>query len=108
MGLPGVKSNNFPGLPRYAVYMPSCLEAAFPIGGLVSWIVSTSRSPVPASMHLLALQLKPSWPVQVESAGASALHILPFGLNPGDARDRSLIGRGVLITPPFVGRLVGQ
>ncbi len=44
--------------------------------------------------------------VQFVSAGASALHALLFGLNPGDAtgeaRDRRLLGRGVLITPPFV------
>ncbi len=45
------------------------------------------------------------WPVRFESTGASALHILLFGFNPGDARDRSLIGRGVLIAPPFVGPL---
>ncbi len=36
------------------------------------------------------------------SAGAAALHTTPFGFNPGDARDRSLIG-GVLTTPQFVG-----
>ncbi len=28
--------------------------------GDVSWVVSTPRSPIPASLHLLALQLKPS------------------------------------------------
>ncbi len=33
----------------------------------------------------------------------SALHILPFGLNKGDARNRSLIGRGVVPTPTFIG-----
>ncbi len=41
---------------------------------------------------------------QFESAGASALHtssLLIF--NPGDAMDRSLIGRGVLTTPSFAG-----
>ncbi len=38
-----------------------------------------------------------------EIAGASALHTLPFGFNPGDARDMSLIGRGMVTTPPFVG-----
>ncbi len=42
-------------------------------------------------------------PVRFESAGAFALHTLPFGFNPGDARDKSLIRRVVLITPPFVG-----
>ncbi len=43
------------------------LWAAFPQGGLsqhhfcdVSWVVSTPRSPVPVSLHLLALQLKSS------------------------------------------------
>ncbi len=41
--------------------------------------------------------------VRLENAGASTLHILPFGFNPGDARDRSLIGRGVVTTPLFVG-----
>ncbi len=28
--------------------------------GVVPWVVSTPRSPVPASLHLVALQLKPS------------------------------------------------
>ncbi len=49
----------------------------------------------------MALQLKLS--LSGLSAGASAPHTLPFGFNPGDARDMSLIGRGVLILPPFVG-----
>ncbi len=39
------------------------------------------------------------------SAGASALHTLPFGFNPGDttggARDRSLIDKDVLIASLF-------
>ncbi len=63
------------------------------------------KSPVPVLLHLLALQLKPSLLVRFVSAGASALHIhtLPFGFDPGGARDRSWIGRGVLTTPPFVG-----
>ncbi len=41
---------------------------------------------------------------QFESEGASALRtpsLLVF--NPGDTMDRSLIGRGVLTTPSFVG-----
>ncbi len=61
---------------------------------------STPRSPVPASMHLLAAQAKLA---RFESAGASILHVqtFPFGLDPGDARDRSLVGRGVLATSPF-------
>ncbi len=62
----------------------------------VSWVVSKPRSPVPALLHLLALQLRPSWLASFESAGASALHItLPFGFSPGNARDRGLNGRGV-------------
>ncbi len=42
-------------------------------------------------------------PVRFESARTSALHTLPFGCNPGDATGTQGIGRGVLITPPFVG-----
>ncbi len=38
-------------------------------------------------------------PVRIESAGAPALHVLPFGFNPGDATGMQC--RGVLITPPF-------
>ncbi len=38
-----------------------------------------------------------------EIAGASALHTLPFGFNPGDARYRSLIGRDVVTTLPLIG-----
>ncbi len=37
------------------------------------------------------------------SAGVSALHTLPFGFNPSVARDRGLIDRSVMTTPPFVG-----
>ncbi len=40
-----------------------------------------------------------------ESAGASALHTLPFDFSYGDARDKSSVGRGVLTTPPFIGQL---
>ncbi len=43
--------------------------------------------------------------VPLECAGASALHTLPFGFIPGDARSRSLIGKAVLTTSPFVGQL---
>ncbi len=52
------------------------LEAASPREKLgdVSWVVSTPRFPVPASLHLLALQLKPSLLARLESAGASVLH----------------------------------
>ncbi len=61
----------------------------------VSWVASTPRSPVPAPLHLLALPLKPSL-----SGLRAPEHTLPFGFNPGDARDKSLIGRGVLLTTP--------
>ncbi len=64
----------------------------------------TPRSPVPASLHLLALQLKPSLP----GSGAPERPLFPhppFRLEStwrdGDARGRNLIGIGVLITPPF-------
>ncbi len=45
-----------------------------------------------------------------ESAGASALHTFPFDFYPGlgldgDARDGSLIDKGVVTTPPFFGQL---
>ncbi len=36
------------------------------------------------------------------SDGASALHTSPLSFNPGDVRDRSLLGRGVLTTSPFI------
>ncbi len=36
-------------------------SVAIVIGG-VSWVSSISRSPIPASLHLVALQLKPSMP----------------------------------------------
>ncbi len=71
--------------------------------GDVSWVVSTHLGP--QSRCRFAAQAKP---VRFGSAGASALHTLPFGFNPVDARDKILIARGVLITPPFVGPFVGQ
>ncbi len=49
-----------------------------------SRLASTPRFPFPASLHLLALQLKPS-------------------LLDGDAGDRNLIGKGVLTTLQFFG-----
>ncbi len=48
----------------------------------------------------IAVQAKPA---RFESAGASALHTLTFGFNPGDARDRSLIGKCVLNLLPSPG-----
>ncbi len=41
--------------------------------------------------------------VQFESAGAAAFHTLPCGFNPGNARNRNLIGGVVLISPTFGG-----
>ncbi len=41
---------------------------------------------------------------QLKSAGAFALHALSRGCNSGDARDKRLLGRGVLTTPKFVGK----
>ncbi len=40
---------------------------------------------------------------QFVNAGPSTFHTLLFSFNPEDARDRSLLGRGVLNTSPFVG-----
>ncbi len=60
----------------------------------VSWVPSAARSSVPASLHLLVLQLKPSFPCLRARA-------LPFGFDPGDATGTQEIG-GVLATPPFV------
>ncbi len=54
--------------------------------GVIAWVVSKPRSPVPASLYLLALQLKPSLP------RASDLHTLPFGFNPGDTTGTQGIG----------------
>ncbi len=39
---------------------PGRVEPASPRHGNVPWVGSTTRSPVPSSLHLLALQLKPS------------------------------------------------
>ncbi len=53
------------GLPVNIAYRKACLLVLEPASprenyGDVSWVVSTPRSPVPASLHLLALQPKPS------------------------------------------------
>ncbi len=60
--------------------MTSCGGGIHPERGDVPWEVSTPRSPVPASLHLLdfAAQAKP---VRFVRAGASALHTLPFSFN---------------------------
>ncbi len=69
--------------------------------GDASWVISTPSSSVPVSLHYLALQLKPSLFVRFESAGASALHTLPFGFNSGAEAGTQWIG--VLTSLPFVG-----
>ncbi len=58
-------------------------------------------SPGVAALIGFAAQAKP---VRFESTGASAPHTLTFVFNPGDARDRSLVDRDVLIPPLFVGQ----
>ncbi len=63
-----------------------------------SYEVNIPMSPVPESMHLLALQRKSNFPVLRVSEH------FPFTLNPGGATG-SLFGIGVLATPPFVGPL---
>ncbi len=65
-------------------------------------MVSTLRYPVPASLFFtgFAAQAKLA---RFVSAGSTAHHTLRFSLNPGDASDRNLTGRGVLTTLPFVG-----
>ncbi len=71
------------------------------------------RSPAPASLHLLALQLRPSL-LDLRAPEHQLFTPLPSGFNPGEAtigrRGMSMIGRGVPIAPPFGGqfcRLVG-
>ncbi len=67
----------------------------------VSWVViinTTVPSPDAAEFIGFAAQAKP---VRLGSAEASTLYTLTFGFNPGDAK--SLIGTGVLTTPPSVG-----
>ncbi len=57
-------------------------------------------------LSVLALQLRRNL-ARFESAGASALHTLPFSLNSGDATgvQESLLGGSVLATSPFIGQL---
>ncbi len=66
------------------------------IKGISHGSCEVPMSPVPASVHLLALRLKPNVPV------LRVLEHFPFTLNPGGATG-SLFGIGVLATPPFVG-----
>ncbi len=56
--------------------------------GDVSWVVSTPRSPVPASLHLLALQLK----LFLHGLRAPLFTHSFFGFNPGDATGTQGIG----------------
>ncbi len=80
---------------------PGRVEPASPRHGDASWEGGTPRSPVPVTLHLLALHHKPSL-FGFLSAIASALNTYRHGVNPGDARNRSLIGRSVMTTPPFI------
>ncbi len=63
----------------------------------------TPRSPVPAPLHLEAFQLKPSRasPVWERRSVRSSHTHPPFWWRVEDARDRILIGRGVLTTLPI-------
>ncbi len=73
--------------------------------GNVSWVVRTPKSPIPASLQLLALYLKP------RLSGLRALqHLLTtpsllilIQIRDGGAMGRGLTGKGVLIIPPLVG-----
>ncbi len=79
------------------------LAAAFTRGGLsrhrqdMVMFHGQVFSPGVAACIGFAAQAKLAW-------FASELHTFPFSFNPGDAT-RSLIGRGVLTTPPLVGPL---
>ncbi len=57
----------------------------------VSWVVSTPRSPVTASLHLLALQLKPSL-CGLRAPEHPFFTPFIFGLNPGDALGTQGVG----------------
>ncbi len=83
---------------------PGRVQSPSPRGnhGDDSWVVSTPRFPVSASLHFLALQLKPSLcGLRAPERPLFTPSFLVF--RPGDARDRSLVGRCVLISPPFAG-----
>ncbi len=59
------------------------------------------HNPSAAALIGFAAQAKP---VRFKTAGASAHYTLPFGFNPGElSTDRSLIGRGEMTTPLFIG-----
>ncbi len=79
---------------RCAGYTTSCWT--------ITWVVCSQIVEVEIPRPVFAAQDKP---FRFENAGASALctHTLLFGFNPVDARDMSLIVRGVLATLPFVG-----
>ncbi len=85
------ESNPLYASPEDWSYYLLVLEPASPREkhGDASWIGSTPRSPVPASLHLLALQLKP---VRFENAGVSVLQITHFSFNPGGATGTQGIG----------------
>ncbi len=68
----------------------------------VSWVDSTPRSPVPTSLHLLALHLKPSLP-GLRAPEHPLFTPSPLILIQVKWRGHKGYCRGVLITPPFVG-----
>ncbi len=83
-----VKKRNVSQLKIHVLLFEERIEPTSPREnhGDVSWVVNTPRSLVPTSLHLLALQLKPSLLARFVSAVVLALHIIiPFGFNPSDA-----------------------
>ncbi len=68
------------------------VDPASPRHGDVSWVGSTPMSPIPASLHCLCSSGQ-AYPV-CERRSVRSSHT-PLGLNPGNARDRSLT------KPPF-------
>ncbi len=76
--------------------------------GDVSWVVNIPRSPVPVSLELVALYLKPLWACpfwehqSVHSSHTYPPFLLEYSYRDGDAGERSLIGKDVLTITPFV------
>ncbi len=69
------------------------------------WLGSKPRFPVPASLYLLALQLKPSLSDLRAPERPLFTHPPPFGFNPDDVM--GVQGISVLTTLPFVGPFEG-
>ncbi len=84
---------------------PGWVESASPMGNHcdISWVVSTPRSPVPASLRLMALQVLGLRASECPLFTHPPCWFYSRWRDDGDARDRSLIGRCVLTAPPFVG-----